>query len=149
MRAFAATMLCFLATCLGAAEGPAPSSSVRFVPVDIYLNSKLVPLAAYQIRFRATLGDVKIVGIEGGEHAAFTKAPYYDPKAIQQERVNLAAFSTAAAENLPKGKTRVATVHVRVSGEVVPQFSAAVQTAATVGGAKASVEVSVEERKNK
>ena len=64
-----------------------------------------------------TAGDVKLVGIEGGEHAAFAQPPYYDPKALLNERIVIAAFNTAGADKLPSGKTRVARLMVRVDGE--------------------------------
>src|SRR5512140_2968924 len=77
----------------------------RFGAVDIYVDSGSTPLAAYQLEFTATNGVAKIVGIEGGEHTAFRQPPFYDPKAIQHERVILAGFSTADAAGLPIGKT--------------------------------------------
>ena len=55
-------------------------------------------LAAYQIEFSVTNILTKIVGIEGGQHPAFREPPFYDPKAMQQERVIIAAFSTDNAE---------------------------------------------------
>jgi len=92
------------------------SAAVHFTTVDIYLDSKEEVLAAYQFEWNSESADVKIVGIQGGENANFREPPYYDPKAIQQDRVILAAFSTAGAETLPKGKTRVATIHLQVVG---------------------------------
>jgi len=91
-------------------------SLVRFKAVDIYLDSKGEPLAAYQLEWASQDRTAKIVGIEGGENSVFKDPPYYDPKAIQQERVILAAFSTAKEERLPKGKIRVATIHLQISG---------------------------------
>ena len=79
--------------------------------IDIYVNSGEEHLAAYQIHVKAG-AVVSIVGIEGGEHKAFSKPPYYDPKAMQRNEVKLAAFSTLAKSKLPKGRTRVATLHV-------------------------------------
>ncbi len=87
-------------------------SATRFTTVDIYLDSGDMPLAAYQLQFKATEGEVKIVGIEGGEHDAFSEPPYYDPEAIQRERVIIAAFNTSDASQLPAGRTRVATIHL-------------------------------------
>jgi hypothetical protein len=82
----------------------------KFSAVDIFVDSGSEPLAAFQIEFRA--GSSKIVGIEGGEHQAFKEPARYDPKALQQNRVILAAFSIAPPAQLPKGKTRVATLHL-------------------------------------
>jgi hypothetical protein len=117
--------------------------------VNIYLDSKSAPLAAYQLEFVATNGAVKIVGIEGGEHAAFNEAPFYDPKAIQRERVIIAAFSTETAAKLPTGKTRVATIHIQITGSEEPAFELKLQTAADSQGNKVLVEASFEEAKAK
>ena len=119
----------------------------RFRPVDVFVDSGTQPLAAYQLHFQATAGDVEIVGIEGGEHPAFAEPPYYDPKAIQREQVILAAFSTVSADRLPTGKTRVATIHFRTAGETAPQFEVSAQTAASADGERLTVMVTYEERK--
>lgn len=127
------------------AQESAPSA-IRFTVVDVFLNPGGEPLAAWQIDFSAKGGGVKIVGIEGGEHAAFSKPPYYDPKAIQNERVILAAFSTAGASSLPTGKTRVASVHLQVEGPGKPEFSIRLITAARENGEAIKPAISFNER---
>jgi hypothetical protein len=107
---------------------------VRFIMVELILDSGQQPLAAYQVTLAVTNNGAKIVGIEGGESPAFKEPPYYDPKAIQQERVILAAFSTAPASQLPKGKTRVATVHLQLRGQDSPHCAMEVQVAAGPDG---------------
>jgi hypothetical protein len=124
-------------------EGPS-----RFSAVDIYVDSKNAPLAAYQIEFSATNGVAKIVGIEGGDPGAFHEPPFYDAKAIQHERVIIAAFSTAAADKLPSGKTRIATIHLQITGDVTPQFQLTLQTAANSDANRISADASFEERKS-
>jgi len=104
--------------------------AVRFKAVDVFIDSKDQPLAAWQIELRSTGGDVKIVGIEGGEHAAFREPPYYDPAALNRNRVILAAFSTG--QTLPTGRTRVARVHVQVSG--TPEYQVKLIVAASADG---------------
>ena len=121
--------------------------SVRFRAVDIYLDSKGKPLAAYQLEFSVTNGNAKIVGIEGGEHPAFEEPPFYDPKAMQHEKVILAAFSTEAAEKLPKGKTRVATIHLEITSATEPRFTLKLRVAANGGGNKISAITTADERK--
>lgn len=123
-------------------EGPS-----RFSAVDIYVDSKNAPLAAYQIEFSATNGVAKIVGIEGGVSGAFHEPPFYDAKAIQHERVIIAAFNTAAADKLPLGKTRIATIHLQIIGDSSPQFQLTLQTAANSDGNRISADASFEERK--
>jgi hypothetical protein len=72
---------------------------------------------------------VKLVGVEGGEHAAFKQPPYYDPKALAGQRIVIAAFDTGA--DLPRGRTRVARLMVQARGPVTPTYAATVQVAAS------------------
>jgi hypothetical protein len=92
------------------------SAQTRFVAMDLVIDPQGEALAAYQVEIRAS-GNLKIVGVEGGEHPEFRKAPYYDPKGIQHERLIVAAFSTADASKLPNRSTRVLTVHLECEGE--------------------------------
>jgi hypothetical protein len=110
---------------------PPAADNVRFGYVDIYVDTHGKPLAAYQLELKAT-ASVKIVGIEGGEAAAFREPPYYDPAALMNDRVILAAFNTGS--DLPAGKTRVARVHVRIAGGAVPEYSISMQVAADASG---------------
>jgi hypothetical protein len=137
-----------LAALLGTllAQPATAHKTVRFQAVDIFIDSKETPLAAYQLEFLVKTGDAKVVGVEGGEHPLFKDAPFYDPKAIQHERIIIAAFTTAA-DKLPKGKTRVATIHFQVSGERNPDYAIKLETAATREGMKIVVETTHEERK--
>jgi hypothetical protein len=121
-------------------------AGLRFTAVDILIDSGTHPLAAWQLHFSVKSGDARIVGIEGGEHPAFKQPPYYDPKAIQRERVILAAFNAAAADKLPKGKTRVATIHLQVNGTKAPQYLVRLQTAADDEAHTIQCEVTVEPR---
>lgn len=115
----------------------------RFAAVDIVIDAKDQPLAAYQVSFAATQGDIRITSIEGGEHAAFSEPPFYDPKAIQNERAVFAGFSTNLAKDLPVGRTRVATVHVEIRGNVEPEYELKLSVAATVGGETIPVQLHV------
>ncbi len=142
------TIFCFgLAAGLLAQEPVPEEGRSRFGAVDIYVDSGSTPLAAYQLEFAATNGLAKIVGIEGGEPAAFREPPFYDPKAMQRERVILASFSTAAAAELPTGKTRVATVHYQTTDSQPPRFELKLQTAGDAQGTRISAKASFVERK--
>jgi hypothetical protein len=126
----------------GPATQPAAVADVRFKSIDVFVDSKEQALAAYQFELAATAGDVKIVGIEGGEHAAYRQPPFYDPKAMMGERVIVAAYSTS--DDLPVGKTRVARVHVRVGGDVEPKYELKLTASASkegksISGATASL----------
>src|SRR5205085_12514951 len=113
----------------------------HFRAVEIYVNSGSTPLAAYQLEFSVTNVPATIVGIEGGSHKAFREPPFYDPKAMQSERVIIAAFSTEAPEHLPSGKTRVATIHIVTTGETRPTFELKLQAAADSAGKRISATV--------
>lgn len=110
---------------------PAPAA-VRFGHVDVFLDTANQSLAAYQCEITATAGDVTLVGIEGGEHPAFEQPAYYDPKALGQNRIILGAFNTGT--DLPRGRTRVARLMVRITGDARPAFEATVQVAAAPDG---------------
>ena len=118
--------------------------SIRFDAIDVYVQTGDEPLAAYQLDLSAEKGNVTIVGIEGGESEVFTGPPYYDPAAIQNDRVIIASFSTAAADALPRGKVRIATIHVQIVGDIQPKYDAKITVAATVDGELIDAELILE-----
>ena len=148
MKIFATIALVLLWCSIAPSQDGAAANAgaSRFTVVDVMVDSGTERLAAYQVELSATNGAVKIVGIEGGEHSTFTKPPYYDPAAMQQERVVLGAFSTAMAEQLPRGIVRVASVHCMVAGDAKPTFTTRVAATATSGGRPISVQINVKER---
>lgn len=115
--------------------------SPRFEAVDVFIDSNKAALAAYQFELNTEQGQVEIVGIEGGEHTAFAEPPFYDPKAMKQNRVILAAFNTG--DELPVGKTRIARVHVMVSGQIEPAYSARLTVSASAEGDAIPANISV------
>jgi hypothetical protein len=121
------------------------SAQTRFVAMDLFINPHGEALAAYQVEITAPAG-VKIVGVEGGEHPEFRKAPYYDPKGIQHERLIVAAFSVADASKLPAAPTRVLTVHLEC--ETDPKLETNLKVAANARGQKINVEARLIERKH-
>jgi hypothetical protein len=110
-------------------DAPSAGNAVRFGALDVFVDSGAQPLAAYQFELKVTSGDVKLVGVEGGEHAAFKQPPYYDPKALAGQRIVIAAFDSGA--DLPRGRTRVARLMVQVRGAATPTYAATVQVAAS------------------
>jgi hypothetical protein len=116
-------------------------SAVGFKAIDVFIDSREQPLAAYQFELKVTAGDVKLVGVEGGEHAAFQSPPYYDPKALAQQRIVVAAFNTSS--ELPRGRTRVARLMVQVRGAVTPAYEAAIQVAASAEAKEIPAGISV------
>ena len=115
------------------------SLAFRFETVDLFADSGDRPLAAYQLEFKDATGRSLLTGIEGGEHDAFQEPPYYDPAALKQNRAILAAFSTA--QELPTGKTRIATLHVMVRGDEAAEYTATLKLAADRDGNKFSARV--------
>ena len=96
--------------------GKQSGETLRFDAVHVFIDTGAMALAAYQLSLQATTGNVRIVGIEGSDHHAFANPPYYDPIAIQGDRVIIGAFSTADVDLLPIGRTRIATIHVQITG---------------------------------
>jgi hypothetical protein len=128
-------------------DPPAPGPAVRFEAVEVYVDSGEAPLAAYQVQLGDRAGRVQVVGVENGEHAAFGSAPFYDREAVnagKADRVILAAFSTADPKDLPTGRTRVATVHLRVAGEEQVDYQATLIAAARADGAKIPAKLTIE-----
>jgi len=99
---------------------PTVQSNVRFAPLHIYLDSGNKSLAAFQFELKAATGQIKIVGVEGGQHEAFEEAPYYDPAALANDRIIIAAFDTGS--ELPNGRTRIATIHLQIIGDAEPDY---------------------------
>jgi hypothetical protein len=114
---------------------------VRFVPVSVYIDSGDAALAAYQFELTVTKGDAKIVGIEGGRHSAFSSPPYYDPAALMNSRVIIAALSTA--KDLPAGKTRVTTIHMQITGDTEPEYALKLVVAANKDAKQIPAKISI------
>jgi hypothetical protein len=111
-------------------------STVRFVAVDIYIDSQQ-PVAAWQFEFTTRVAGTQIVGVENGDSAAFGDAPYYDRNAIAAgtaERVIVADFSLRPLDELPHGRFRVTTLHLIAAGDDVPTFETRLVVATTVDG---------------
>jgi hypothetical protein len=138
-------------TCGRISAQPTGDAAVEFRAVDVYVDSKEQLLAAYQLEFSVTnaASAAKIVGIEGGDAPAFSEPPFYDPQAMQHERVIIAAFSTNAISDLPHGKTRVATIHLQTNRAVEPEYQLKLEAAADTNGNRISAETIAEERKTK
>ena len=117
------------------ANGPC----VRFAPLHIYLDSGTRPLAAFQFELQATTGRIKIVGVEGGQHTAYKKPPYYDPAALANDRIIIAGFNTGG--ELPTGRTRIATIHLQIIGDVEPDYEVKLTVAADADGKEIPTEV--------
>lgn len=120
-----------------------PEQRVRFAPLHVYVDSGDESLAAYQFELTVTAGKAKIVGVEGGEARAFEEPPYYDPAALSQGCIIIAAFNTG--EDLPQGRMRVATIHLQIIGDVAPEYQVDLSVAASMDGEEVAAEITLEQ----
>ena len=139
-------LIALLITDVGHAGKVIPQK-VRFAPLHIYLDSDNQKLAAHQFELSAVKGQVKIVGVEGGEHKAFREPPYYDPAALANDRIIIAAFNTGS--DLPTGRTRIATLHLQIIGDTEPEYELKLVVSADVNGQKIPAEIFLEKGKVK
>ncbi len=116
---------------------------VRFVPLNIYLDPAGTALGAYQFELKILKGNVKIVGVEGSQHQAFKKAPYYDPIALTKQRIVIAAYTTE--KNGPSEKLRIATVHLHITGDREPEFALDLEVAANSEGQALDATITLEQ----
>ncbi|MEO0424439.1 MAG: hypothetical protein AAF184_19030 [Pseudomonadota bacterium] len=103
----------------------AATENVRFEAVDVLIDSHGVPLAAWQFELTERSAAMRVVGVEGGEHPAYATAPYFDRDAVARgraDRIIVAAYSLRDDVDLPTGATRVATVHVQLTGSLRPDY---------------------------
>jgi hypothetical protein len=138
---------CVIASAIFASLAPgAADGGIEFRAVDLFLDPSGQSLAAYQLDWTISSQNGVIVGVEGGEGSSFNEPPYYDPKAIQHEHVIVAAFKVTDARNLPKQKTRVATIHLQTSAGAACSYKFHKAEAATSNGRRITIEASSRER---
>ena len=142
-------------------DDPSDGPKTRFSPLHIDIDSGRRSLAAYQFELKAAAGQIKIVGVEGGRHKAFKEAPYYeggehpafvgrpyyDPAALAKDRIIIAAFNTG--RDLPKERTRIATVHLQIIGEIEPEYELKLIVAADEEGKEIPAKISYEKGESK
>ncbi len=114
----------------------------HFIAIDVCVDPLGRSLGAYQLDIIAPDGAVQLVGIEGGSHPAFHEPPFYDSAALNTGRVIIAAFSTGP--QLPRSKTRVATLHLRLAGELEPDLQVRLEVATSADGSEIPVKVNLE-----
>lgn len=123
-------------------NSPLLEPSVRFAPVHIFVDAGEKDLAAFQFELKTAVGQIKIVGVEGGEHAAFEEPPYYDTAALANDRIIIAAFNTG--DDLPTGRSRIATIHVQIIGDAEPEYELELTVAADTNGDRIPAEITFE-----
>lgn len=128
--------------CLAAADPAAPSAPSRFTAVDLFIDPRGQPLAAYQLEFAAETGQISLVGVEAGESGPYSKRPpYYDPAALASHRIILGDYTLDPAA--PKTKTRVARLMLEIRGDATPQFVTKLITAANPDGKPIAADISL------
>ena len=137
----------FVAALMLLAALPALADSpIGFVTVDVYIDVG-EPMAAWQLELAARTAGVRVVGVENGDSDAFDGAPYYDREAVEDgrsDRIVVADYSLADENELPKGRVRVTTLHVMVSGTEAPEFDTRLIVATSRRGASLDAEISAE-----
>ena len=114
----------------------ADEKKVRFAALDVQLESAQ-PVAAWQFELSEAGGRMHVVGVENGDSPAFAKAPYFDRKAVNDgraDRIIVADFTLRPPAELPTGKVRIATVHVRITGDSRPEYVLRLVTAGNAAG---------------
>jgi hypothetical protein len=119
----------------------------RFESRTVRVDAGDTPLAAYQFELRDPEGRIEIVGLEGGESAAFRDPPYYDADSLTRGRLVVAAFSTG--EDLPTGATRVARLHLRIRGDGDPELDVQLVVAGDREGREIPAKITIDEREAK
>lgn len=121
------------------AEGMKP----RFVALNVHLESAQ-PVAAWQFELSESGGRMRVVGVENGDSPAFAEAPYFDRKAVNDgraDRIIVADFTLRPENELPVGKVRIATVHVRLTGDSKPEYVLRLVTAGNAAGKRVPASV--------
>lgn len=115
---------------------PAPPE-LRFAAYELWIETGDRELAAWQVEVTDPAAHAQLVGLEGGSAGAYSEAPYYDPAALHQHRVIVAAFSLEAI--LPRGRTHVATLHFALDAASDPAFEIVPIAAADPSGASITI----------
>lgn len=144
MRTIALSLGLLVLLC--SAQAQDEPAAPRFTALNVFVDAQASPLAAWQVELADGQG-VQIVGVEGGEHAAYAKPPYFDPNALKDNRIILAAFTTA--KDIPSGKTRVARIHVMVEGGAEARFEVRSSLAAAADGKGITARVTLEEERGR
>ena len=91
----------------------------RFEAVPVFLDPKGRGLAGYQFELSADNAELRVVGLENGDHPAFATPPYFDPAAVAAggDRIVVAAYTVEPPDALPSARVRVTSVMVEVQAE--------------------------------
>ena len=145
-RARALTSLLAVLGAAAALSLAAQPEAGRFAAVDVFVMSD-TPVAAWQVELTERSGAMQLVGIERGDDATFRDPPFYDRVVLERaatDRIVLASFSLSDAERLPRGRVRIARVHVRTTGAAEPDYDLRLVAAGAADGQPIAAELSFE-----
>jgi hypothetical protein len=148
LRAPLVALVALGALAAGQELGAQQDLRARFAVVDVYVDSA-EPLAAWQFELRERHGAMQVVGVENGDSASFKDAPYYDRSAVaggRADRIIVASFSLGPQGELPRGRARVATVHVRLTGSSAPDYDLQLVAAGAADGHPIDATISFDTR---
>lgn len=117
-----------------------------FTTVDLFVVSD-TPVAAWQVELTERRGTMQIVGIERGDDSSFRDPPFYDRVALERgatDRIVLASFTLNAADQLQRGRVRIARLHVRSIGAAQPDYEARLVAAGTADGRPIDAQLNLE-----
>jgi hypothetical protein len=132
--------------CAAALLSSAQPQDAYFTTVDLFVVSD-TPVAAWQVELTERRGAMQIVGVERGDDSTFRDPPFYDRVAVERgatDRVVLASYSLGDAAQLPRGRVRVARVHVRATGSAEPDYEARLVAAGTADGEPLDAQLNIE-----
>jgi hypothetical protein len=135
-------LVCLIAILLCVGAAPNQPAASRFAAVDVLIDPQNQPLAAWQLEFTAEPGQISLVGVEAGEHPAYSaRPPYYDPAGLAGNRIILGDYSLAA--DLPSKPFRAARLMLEIKGDVKPQYVTKLMAAATPDGKPIAATVTI------
>jgi hypothetical protein len=115
---------------------------ISFSTVEVYVDSNIEALAAYQIDIKYDKNKIKIVGLEGGTDG-FKKPPFYDQAGLEGGHIIIAAFVSDDMQ-ANKGSSRVARLHLQTTGCPPFVLNTEPMAAAKPGGNSIPVKVKID-----
>ena len=134
-----ALILVLLLGAWGTSDVPAPT---RFVAANLMIDPGGLPLAAYEVEVTAEKGAISLVGVEQGDHAAYSaRPPFYDPRALAGRRIIIGDYTLSAGA--PRGRFRAARVMLEVRGPGRPELAVTLRTASDPTGGPIGARVDI------
>ena len=111
---------------------PIVDDEVRFVVVDVWMDSGKKDCAAWQCEVLYDKARISILSLEGGKDF-FKEPPFYDKRGLKAGHIYLAAFTTEKKE-VPEGKVLIGRLHLQVLGDAAPTLDIKLIDASSFAG---------------